>query len=211
LKKYDFQKQIIVFCHKIDEIKENVEIFVENVIKALNIFHIPIFFTSLKENGNDGLIIGIQYIIEKFSSIFPIINEIFIPLFKNYHIIPLYLLDRTNFPIMQFNTEKYPESQMNGEKKSKKCFIPFLERVSAHYSHYFHKNLGIFLYYEEILQSFIITLDISNINRNFSLFIAEMKSLELFDEFRKSYQNLIKSYQTRTISSPILKMNGKND
>ncbi|MHA1341017.1 MAG: ADP-ribosylation factor-like protein [Promethearchaeota archaeon] len=113
--------KIMVFCHKIDllekrqnrnnGINKSIDInkFKADIEKEINWPGLPIFFTSIKDGGNEELFLAFQFIISSYSRFFLKLINVLEPFIKNLELIPLFLLDEYNRLLINFQKFQIPK------------------------------------------------------------------------------------------------------
>lgn len=156
------KNNIISFCHKIDLIQDPT-VFKNNVIKEWRFPEIKLFFTSIKDGGNDDFLKAVQSIISKISGVFSEIQNQFLPVFNKHDIKPISILGNTFEPIVNFKLD------IPFEKK-----IKFAEYMPKSYFSLINSNIHKSLYIIYELETFnhLLFLNIQHLSQNLSYIIC---------------------------------------
>lgn len=184
----DRGKNLIVFCHKFDLIREKHLEFKKEVIDFLQPMKIPIFFTSIVNGGNDDLIAGMQLLLMSFSSLIIDFNNMVNPLLKRFNLDPLFIMDPNDRILASYAKDSdFPEIKRVQLKA-------LLSNLTAKHLQIFEERLVFSSIWLNNSQTFIICVNFSFIHKELTYLFCKSDSLKTIGEFFESYQKLIQSY-----------------
>ncbi len=182
---------LVLFCHKFDEITEDQEGFKKNLLDFIQPLGIPVFFTSIKNSGNFDIHIGYQLMLRKLSPFFVFINNFLNPLMRKYtqsgHL--LFMLDSDFAPISDFThiNEYFNVVDVN---QFKKTIIKLVKMINLEVN-----NFGDFVSFSDKLsEKIVVCLRMSSFNPDFSYVIMQAESYQFVDELYKEYTKVKQSF-----------------
>ncbi len=192
-KKVDLGKNLIVFCHKFDLIKDDQLDFKNGIKNLLEPGKVPILFTSLVNGGNDDLNAGMQLLLMNLSSLMIDFNNLVNPLLMRFKLDPLFIIDSNNRILARYGKESHLQETKHEQIKM------ILSNLITKYAQVFQKNLGFSTIWEQESQSFIICVNFSAIHKDLSYLCCITTTMKNVAEFFESYQQLIRSFKWQSI------------
>ncbi|MHA1721295.1 MAG: Rab family GTPase [Promethearchaeota archaeon] len=183
----EISHELVLFCHKFDEITEDIEEFKKSLKNFTDSIGISVFFTSIKNSGNFDINIGYQLILRKFSHLFVFINNFLNPLINKYqrtgHL--LFFLD-SDYTLISDFTYNIKDFSMGNVQQFKSSTIKFMKIVNLENNNF--RDFITFAY--EPSGKIIICLRISIFNPDFSYVIMQSDSFQFVDEIYREYTKL---------------------
>ncbi len=182
---------LILFCHKFDEITENLEEFKISLIDFTATLGITVFFTSIKDSGNFDIQIGYQLMLRKFSPLFTFINNFLNPLMSKYqqsgHL--LFLLD-SDFTLVSDFTYSSETFDVANIQQFKSTTIKMMKIINLDDN----KSSDFITFTYESSAKIVVCLRISKFNPDFSYVIMQAESYKFVDEIYREYKKLKKGF-----------------
>jgi signal recognition particle receptor subunit beta len=183
----EIRHDVVLFCHKFDEITENVEEFKQSLIHVTQTLGITVFFTSIKNAGNFDLHLGYQLMLRNFSPLFTFINDFLSPIISKYqqsgHL--LYLLDSNFDLISDFTdfTKSYENVERANIQQKKDTITKMMKRINI------EGNISVdfMTFSDETNEKIVIWLKISKFHPDFSFVIMQAESYLVVDEIYQEY------------------------
>ncbi|MHA1475026.1 MAG: hypothetical protein ACTSQ5_07550 [Promethearchaeota archaeon] len=187
-KKYDeINHELVLFCHKFDEITDNIKEFKTSLIDFVETFGISVLFTSIKDSGNFDIYIGYQIMLKKFSPLFTFINDFLNPLMGKYdesgHL--LFLLD-SDFTLVSDFIYSSENFDMVNVQQFKSTIIKMMKIINLDEN----KSSDFITFTYESSTKIVVCLRISNFNPDFSYVIMQADSYLLVDEIYREYYKM---------------------
>ncbi len=182
---------LVLFCHKFDEITENIEEFKISLVDFTATLEIPVFFTSIKDSGNFDIQIGYQLMLRKFSPLFAFINNFLNPLMSKYqqsgHL--LFLLD-SDFTIISDFTYGSETFDVVNIQQFKSTTIKMMKIINLDDN----KSSDFITFTYESSAKIVVCLRISKFNPDFSYVIMQADSYQIVDEIYREYNKMKESF-----------------
>ncbi|MHA1728492.1 MAG: GTPase domain-containing protein [Promethearchaeota archaeon] len=179
-------KNIVIFCHKFDLIIDNREKYKADLISEITTLKIPVFFTSIKNDGNQDLIKGLQLILKEFSPLFTFFNNIMLTLIEETKVKPLFLMD-SSFEIISNFSNKF----IFDESKQIRRFI--LKNQLDFYQS-FQKHCNFFVFSLNLKFKTVICINMSILHPNLSYFVINADSFSELDRIHNIYLKIKRSF-----------------
>ncbi len=182
---------LVLFCHKFDEITENIEDFKIKLIDFTATLGITVFFTSIKDSGNFDIQIGYQLMLRKFSPLFAFINNFLNPLMSKYqqsgHL--LFLLD-SDFTLISDFTFGGENLDVANVQQFKSSTIKMMKIINLDDN----KSSDFITFTYESSAKIVVCLRISKFNPDFSYVIMQADSYQIVGEIYREYKKLKKGF-----------------
>ena len=182
---------LVLFCHKFDEITENIEDFKIKLIDFTATLGITVFFTSIKDSGNFDIQIGYQLMLRKFSPLFAFINNFLNPLMSKYqqsgHL--LFLLD-SDFTLISDFTFGGENLDVANVQQFKSTTIKMMKIINLDDN----KSSDFITFTYESSAKIVVCLRISKFNPDFSYVIMQADSYQIVGEIYREYKKLKKGF-----------------
>jgi len=180
----EIKHDLVLFCHKFDEITENIEDFKQSLIDFTQTLGITVFFTSIKDAGNFDIHLGYQLMLRNFSPLFTFINDFLSPIMSKYqqseHL--LFLLD-SDYKIISDFTDSYNNVDKANIHQLKNVIIKRMKILNSE-----NNSLGDFMTFSyESSAKIIICSRISKFHPDFSYVIMQAESYRVVDEIYQEY------------------------
>jgi signal recognition particle receptor subunit beta len=148
---------ILIFCHKIDLIPEQQLLpFTQNVQAFVNPLKIPLFFTTLLNDGNEDLIMGVQKIIERYSVAIQYLQKFLKTIIQKVKIQPLLLLDDYIHPKLIFHAEET-------KKWVKEKIQPVLSAIQLQFKRQFESAIQHLMIQSEVNHEILVCVSLKAI------------------------------------------------
>jgi len=182
---------LVLFCHKFDEITENIEDFKIKLIDFTATLGITVFFTSIKDSGNFDIQIGYQLMLRKFSPLFAFINNFLNPLMSKYqqsgHL--LFLLD-SDFTLISDFTFGGENLDVANVQQFKSTTIKMMKIINLDDN----KSSDFITFTYESSAKIVVCMRISKFNPDFSYVIMQADSYQIVGEIYREYKKLKKGF-----------------
>ncbi|QEE16619.1 GTPase domain-containing protein [Promethearchaeum syntrophicum] len=182
---------LVLFCHKFDEITENIEEFKISLIDFTQTLDISVFFTSIKDTGNFDIYIGYQLMLRKFSPLFAFINNSLNPLMSRYQQSGnlLFILD-SDFTLITDFTHSIEDFDVANIQQFKSTTIKMMKIINLDDN----KSSDFITFTYESSAKIVVCLRISKFNPDFSYVIMQADSYQLVDEIYKEYNKMKENF-----------------
>jgi small GTP-binding protein len=185
------ESNVIIFCHKIDLLTPDKQYLIDEIRQFISQFNTPIFFTSIKNGGNQDLILGIQLILERFSSINSSLNQILLPIASRNKMEPLILLDNYHRVVLHLDSNRKYQNELDR-------ILKFYPNLLFAFTNDFYEELEILIFQQK--ESFVCIRRIHQLIPDFSYIFLISKNLGDIEKFNQDFIDLVKKSEWIDIS-----------
>ncbi len=173
-------QNIVIFCHKYDLISKFPEFDEKSLRQFVNSKEIPLFFTSVVNQGNQDIMLGTQLIVHKFSPFLQFFSNILDKIMQNVSFNPLYLIDNNYQFVFSFDYVKSIRIQELNLVKS------YILNIVQDYEAKFHERGELFVITLQDKLKVLIILKISNFHGEMSYLVLKVNT---YEDIKKFYEN----------------------
>jgi small GTP-binding protein len=178
----EFPKNVRVFCHKADLIPKEKPDLKKNLQEHVNSLNLPISFTTIKDGGNFDMMNSFYILFMDYSVLLKLFNDFISPLYYQ-DIRPLFLVDKQNRVISNFDMEKEYIEEIEQLRKYHKTFpqnyIKIFNKKDSFQTFWLNDNIKI-----------VICINMEFIYPEFSHLFLHVDRYDKISKFHENYLKL---------------------